>query len=130
MSEAAAVTAAAGLAQRAKIRIGIAWWVVGLAALVLVVHAGSLVHETVDWDEATFMLMAHDVRLGHLPYVYLFDLKPPGLFVLMAGVFSLLGESLWIARLVGVLAVIFTTIFTALIARRVAGPRFAGLAAA
>jgi hypothetical protein len=105
-------------------------WIAGLTVLVLVVQIGALEREIVDWDEATFMLMAQDLRQGHLPYVHALDIKPPGLFLLMAGAFAVFGETLWTARLLGDAALVLTTVFTFLIARRFASPTLAGLAAA
>jgi len=49
-------------------------------------------------DESTFILMASGLLHGQLPYVDLYDIKPPGLFLVLAGVMSLFGESLSVVR--------------------------------
>jgi len=38
----------------------------------------------IDWDESTFILMGQSIIDGHLPYVKLWDLKPPGAFAFYA----------------------------------------------
>ena len=37
------------------------------------------------WDESTFIIMGSHVLEGHLPYLELFDIKPPGIFFRSGG---------------------------------------------
>ena len=55
---------------------------------------------------------------GHLPYTFLWDLKPPVIFYLMAGLISVFGKSFFAIRFFGVLAVSFTGFFTYVIGSR------------
>ena len=69
------------------------------ALLILATQLGSLVEEVIDWDESTFILMAADVLRGNLPYLNLFDNKPPVMFFALAGALAAFGESLVTVRL-------------------------------
>jgi len=104
-------------------------WAVAMVMLVVVVRTGSLEQEIIDWDESTFVLMAADLLRGHLPYVHLFDNKPPGIFVLLAGSIGVFGQSLWAVRLVGDLSVLLTALFTYAMVARYASSLTAGLTA-
>lgn len=73
--------------------------------------------ETIDWDEATFALAGQDVLAGHLPYTNTFDVKPPGLFLAIAGVFAVFGQSLLALRLLGAALVFGGAVLTAAAAR-------------
>ena len=102
-------------------------WAVALVTLVVVVRTGSIEQEIIDWDESTFVLMAADLLRGHLPYVHLFDNKPPGIFLLLAGSIGVFGQSLWAVRLVGDLSVLITALFTYAMVARFASSLTAGL---
>jgi 4-amino-4-deoxy-L-arabinose transferase-like glycosyltransferase len=99
-----------------------------LAVLLAATRLGSLGHEVIDWDESTFVLMASRLLDGHLPYVDLFDNKPPLIFVLLAGSMALLGESLATVRLFGAACVLVTAILVMTIARRFVRPGPAAMA--
>jgi hypothetical protein len=66
----------------------------------------------IDRDESTFILVGQALVDGHLPYTHLWDLKPPLIFFLMAGIISLFGKSFIAIRFFGVLAVALTAFFT------------------
>lgn len=70
----------------------------------------------IDKDESTFILMGQAWAEGHLPYTYLWDLKPPLTFGYFAGIISLVGKSFFWIRLGGVLLVCFTAYTVYLIA--------------
>ena len=72
----------------------------------------------IDRDESTFILMGQALVDGHLPYTFLWDLKPPVIFYLMAGLISVFGKSFFAIRFFGVLAVSFTGFFTYVIGSR------------
>lgn len=103
-------------------------WILAFAITVVLMQAGSLVLEVIDWDESTFALMAQDVLRGHLPYLQQFDNKPPGMFLLLAGAMTLFGESLVTVRLTAWAMLLACGVLTFVLARRFAGPTPAGLA--
>jgi hypothetical protein len=65
--------------------------------------------DVVDWDESTFILMGQSVLDGHLPYLELWDVKPPLAFVAYAAFIALLGKSLVAIRLAGTICVFITS---------------------
>jgi 4-amino-4-deoxy-L-arabinose transferase-like glycosyltransferase len=97
-------------------------------ALVIIVVATLLFRlaflwpEQIDWDEWSFILMGNDVAQGHLPFVHLFDLKPPLLFFLEGATIVVFGKSLLAIRLLGLACVALAASMVYLSGRRVAGP--------
>ena len=85
----------------AKIRPTTTFVALILALAVLVTQFVSLGREVIDPDESTFILMGADVAKGHLPFVAMFDLKPPMIFLLIGGVLAAFGKSLVAVRLLG-----------------------------
>ena len=101
-----------------------------MLAFVLIVgvtQIGSLQREVIDWDESTFILMAANVLDGHLPYIELYDNKPPILFFMLAGVMAVFGESLLVVRLFGDVCILASCVAVFAIARRWTDPISAGL---
>ncbi len=90
-----------------------------LALLVLVTQLGGLAREMIDWDETTFILMGADVAKGHLPFARQFDLKPPGIFLLIGVLTATVGKSLAAIRLLGDACLLLS----AFLAYRIAAPR-------
>ncbi|HSZ73330.1 MAG TPA: glycosyltransferase family 39 protein, partial [Rhizomicrobium sp.] len=103
-------------------------WLCGFAALAFALRYGSLTREIIDWDESTFIVMAQDVLRGHLPYVRLFDNKPPGIFLSLAGAMAVLGQSLGVVRLFGGVCLFVAAAFNFLIGKRLTDEKSAGLA--
>lgn len=103
-------------------------WGLAITLAVAVTQTGGILREIWNWDEATFILMAESLRDGHLPYVALFDNKPPAMFFLLAGWMGLFGESLWAVRLLGDVAVLASSLLVFALARPWAGTVPAGLA--
>ena len=62
----------------------------------------------INWDESTFVLMGQSVLDGHLPYLELWDLKPPLAFVAVAGFIAVFGKSVAAIRVGGWLATLAT----------------------
>ena len=91
-----------------------------LALAVLVTQFVSLGREVLDPDETTFILMGADVAKGHLPYVGLFDLKPPMIFLLIGSVLAVFGKSLVAVRLLGDVLLFGTAMLTFCLARHLA----------
>ncbi len=54
--------------------------------------------DTLHWDSHIFMVIAQQIRLGLVPYRDLWELKPPGIFYYLAGLFTVLPESLATVR--------------------------------
>lgn len=91
-----------------------------LALAVLVTQFVSLGREVIDPDESTFILMGADVAKGHLPFVAMFDLKPPMIFLLIGSVLSTFGKSLVAVRLLGDFLLFGTAMLTFCLARHLA----------
>jgi 4-amino-4-deoxy-L-arabinose transferase-like glycosyltransferase len=100
-----------------------AFWlaIAAMVFLIFLTRFGSLTREVIDHDESTFMLMGADVAAGHLPYIRMFDLKPPALFLMLGAIFALFGKSLLAVRLFGELCLFALVLPTFLVARRLAG---------
>ena len=105
-------------------------WPIVLAVLVLLTQSGALVHEVLNWDESTFMLLGSDLRDGTLPYIERFDNKPPMIFFIYAGWMSVFGETVMSARLLGDFSMWLIAVTVFLIARRHVDDLAAGAAAA
>lgn len=103
-------------------------WTVTFLTLLLSVRLWYLDHE--GWDESTFIIMASHVLQGHLPYLELLDLKPPGLFLALAGVMSVFGENLLAVRLFGAFCLLVSAVAGYAIAVRRTTPLIAGVSMA
>ncbi len=66
----------------------------------------------IDRDESTFILVGQALVDGYLPYTFLWDLKPPVIFFIMAGLISIFGKSIIAIRLFGAITVAITAFFT------------------
>ena len=53
----------------------------------------SIDQEVIDWDESDFILMGQSFYKGNLPYIELWDLKPPMHFLLIGFTFKTFGSS-------------------------------------
>ena len=106
---------------------GSGFWVLVFVLIVGVTQIGSLEREVIDWDESVFILMAANVLDGHLPYVELFDNKPPLIFFMLAGVMAVFGESLLAVRLFGDVCILASCAAVFAIARHWTDPISAGL---
>ena len=102
-------------------------WIAVFIVAIGVTQLGSLEHEVLDWDETTFVLMAQDILRGNLPYVAVYDNKPPVLFVALAGWMAIFGESVASFRLFGDLCLLVVCLFTFLIGRQVTSELAAGV---
>ena len=76
-------------------------------------------------DEHTFLNIGHDVFKGHLPYMHLWDVKPPLLFMLMAPISALAGHHFWVVRLIAAVCDTVTSLIAKGIADRLYGERAA-----
>jgi 4-amino-4-deoxy-L-arabinose transferase-like glycosyltransferase len=105
------------------------WLFMLLLLLALLIRLPFFFHDVINWDEPTFILLGQSILDGHLPYVTLYDLKPPLLFDFFAAVIWLGGKSIVAIRLAGLICVWLVACFTYYIARRLADIR-AGIIAA
>ena len=101
-------------------------WILAFALAIIATQIGGLEREFVS-NESTFMVMAAHVLDGNLPYVELFDTKPPMIYFLLAGAMAMFGESVLVVRAVGDAFLLMSCIAVFAIARRRTGPMAAGL---
>lgn len=78
----------------------------------------SIDQEVIDWDESDFILMGQSFYKGNLPYIELWDLKPPMHFLLIGFTFKTFGSSFLVARLLGDFLVFVTSVLVFHIARQ------------
>lgn len=88
-----------------------------------VIRVPHFYRDVIDWDESTFILMGQNLLDGTLPYVTLWDNKPPLCFVPFALVIALFGKSIPAVRGLGLVAVIACAQMTYGIASRFGGRR-------
>ena len=77
-------------------------------------------------DESTYIIMGSHVLAGYLPYLELFDMKPPGIFFALASVMSVFGENLLAVRFFGTFCLLVSAIAGYAIAIRQTTPLIAG----
>jgi hypothetical protein len=83
-----------------------------LSLLAFFIRLPFFFRDYIDRDESTFILMGESWVNGHLPYTEIWDLKPPLVYLLFAGIISIFGKSFVAIRMLGVLAVGITAYFT------------------
>ncbi|WP_281541521.1 ArnT family glycosyltransferase [Maribacter aestuarii] len=66
----------------------------------------------IDRDESTFILLGQSWVDGQLPYLELWDLKPPLTFAFFAAIISIFGKSFLAIRFFGAVLVVITAFFT------------------
>ena len=103
------------------------FWVPVYVLTIAATQIGGLAREVWGWDESTHILMAANVLDGNLPYVELIVTKPPLIFLMLAGVMVVFGESLWAVRLFGDLCILASCIAVFGVARRWTDPISSGL---
>lgn len=67
----------------------------------------SFLYPVIDWDESLYVLMADSIIEGHLPYVNIWDNKPPGIYYILTIGHYLFGDT-WLGMR------IFTVFFVGL----------------
>jgi hypothetical protein len=96
------------------------WYkILGLALFVFFTQFYSISTEVINWDESDFILMGESFYNGNLPYLELWDLKPPLHFIYIGTFFKLFNPSLLSARLAGDLIIFLTAVLLYIIARKV-----------
>jgi 4-amino-4-deoxy-L-arabinose transferase-like glycosyltransferase len=89
-----------------------------LAVLALLTRLPYFFVDVIDWDESTFILMGHSLLNGFLPYTHIWDLKPPAIFFLFAGVISL-GDDVVMVRITATILVLATASMVYALAKRI-----------
>jgi 4-amino-4-deoxy-L-arabinose transferase-like glycosyltransferase len=100
-----------------------------LATITLLIRLPFFFPDVIDHDESTFILMGQDILDGNLPYVKLWDNKPPLIFFYFAFFISLFGKSIPAIRLGGTLCLFAAACFLFLAGERTRSPRAGFLAA-
>ncbi len=85
---------------------------VGLAAFTALIRLPFWPVAVIDWDESTFTLVGQSILDGQLPYVHLWDVKPPLLFAFFAAAIALFGHTIEGIRIAGSLCVAVTAAMT------------------
>jgi hypothetical protein len=93
--------------------------------LAIFVRMPFFFQSVIDWDESTFILMGQSILDGNLPYVELWDNKPPLAFVPFAVFIWLFGDSIVGVRIAGAICLSVAAFLTHLIAGHLWG-RLAG----
>ena len=99
-------------------------WTVVFVIVLLGVQLWYL--DFVNADESTYIIMGSHVLEGHLPYLELFENKPPGIFFALASVMSIFGENLPAVRFFGTFCLLVSAIAGYAIAIRQTTPLIAG----
>ena len=73
----------------------------------------------IDHDESTFILIGKSITEGHLPYDFLWDLKPPLLFYFFGAIEYIFPHSLIAVRLSGVFIIFISAIVLMQIAKTI-----------
>ena len=104
------------------------FWIAVFTGLLLVLELQDLYEE--GWDESTFIIMASHVLEGNLPYLELYEVKPPGIFFALAAVMAVFGENLPTVHLFGAFCLLVCATAGYAIAVRQTTPLMAGAAMA
>lgn len=76
----------------------------------LLIRLPFFFRDYIDKDESTFILMGQSIADGHLPYDFLWDLKPPLLFYFFALIEKVFPHSFFAIRFFGTLIIFFSAI--------------------
>ena len=100
-----------------------------LLAAAFVLRAFSFPAAVIDTDEGLYMLQAREWLRGNWPLVGVWDMHPVGAPALFAGIMALLGDAIWVPRLLGVLGTWLTAWALYAIVRFATAPPALGIAA-
>ena len=82
---------------------------IGLFIVAFAIRFPFFFRDYIDKDESTFILMGQAWADGNLPYLALWDLKPPITFAYFGLMITVFGKSLWWIRMGGVFIVSITS---------------------
>lgn len=97
----------------------------GLFSIILFIRFPFFFRDYIDHDESTFILLGQSWVDGFLPYMQLWDLKPPLTFAFFASIIAIFGKSFIALRFAGSLLVLTTAFFTFKIGTKLAGRKVA-----
>lgn len=106
------------------------WTFALMLALTLAVRAQTFGDPVLHMDEQFYLLVGDRMLHGAVPYVDIWDRKPPGLFLIYAGARLLGGEGIVQYQLLAALSAAATGFVATRIARRLASPAAALIAGA
>ena len=112
-------------------RVSLRWWL-ALAALPFItfaIRALGFLPSVVDWDESLYLIQAREWLRGGWPLVAAWDMHPIGAPAMFAGAMAAFGQTLFAARLLGVLSVAATGWALFFVVRRAGGAAGTGYAA-
>ena len=104
-------------------------WALLVLALTLAVHAVQLGNPVLHVDEEFYLLVAQHMRDGAVPFVDIWDRKPPGLFLLYRLFLLLPGDGVLAYQLAGIASCAATALVIERLAGEIAPPANARLAA-
>lgn len=84
---------------------------ISFLALALTLRFPSFFQSIIDWDESLYILIGRSLKEGNLPYIEVWDHKPPGIYLLFALALIVFGNSIFAIRLLSCLAVALTSYF-------------------
>jgi len=100
-----------------------------LAVLTLGVRLPFFFPAVIDWDESAFILVGQAVLDGDLPYVHVWENKPPVAFLFFSASIALFGKTIVAVRVAGAICVLIISWLTYEIGVVLSGPRAAFWAA-
>lgn len=110
-------------AEPSTLRSAFLFLVLGLA-----VHAIQLGNPVLHVDEEFYLLVAHHMREGAMPYIDIWDRKPPGLFLLYRLFLLFPGDGVLTYQLAGIASCAATALVIERLSREIAGTLSATLA--
>lgn len=110
---------------------GVEWVIASALTLAwAALFRGPFVHTVaIDGDEALFLMIGRAWAGGHAPYTVIWDLKPPGLYLIYAAVWRLFGDNLIGPKIASLLAVAATGLALYAFAARALRSRTTGVVA-
>lgn len=90
----------------------------GFILLSIALRFLSFQYSVIDHDESTYLVIAQEILDGKTLYVDVWDIKPPGIFLLFAALLKVFGHSIWVIRLVAAIVIGLTAGFLFLSLKR------------
>ncbi len=101
------------------------WVFLSLFVLTFLIRFPFFFRDYIDRDESTFILLGQSWADGQLPYMQLWDLKPPLTFAFFAAIIAVFGKSFLAIRFFGALLVVMTAFFSFKISSRISPKKVA-----
>lgn len=86
--------------------------------LIFVAYAALVLTKPITQDEGVFLAIGKYLSQGQVLYQDIFDHKPPGIHLMLAGLFAIFGTSIWAAKAMLILSVLGSTILVKNISER------------